>query len=167
MPPSSDGHRRFSRPDDELRRLDALARLGLETAGTTSEDELLGAALTTIGGGVPAHAVAIAVSHEGDVRISERLIRGRMPVETATLVAALALDRHEPVERKEGDSTVLGFPLSGSRGPLGAIVATSYKNGIGEPERAMLQAAATQLSLAVDNLRLRRQLERLLFRTMR
>lgn len=167
MPASSDGHRRFARPDDELRRLGALVKLGVEGSSATSEDELLAAALTTVSTGLPGIAVAVAVSHDGDVRISERMIRGRMPVETATLVAALALDRHEPVERREGDAAVVGFPLAGSRGPLGAIVATSNRNGIADAERATLQAAAHQLSLAIDNLRLRRQLERLLFRTMR
>lgn len=164
MSASGNGHRRFARSDDELRRLTTLVQLSRDGETATSEQALLASALTTVAGILPGHAIAIALVDEGDVQIPGRLIRGRMPIELATLVAALALDRREPVERKEDDITVLALPLAGSRGPVGALVAHAPRSGITDADRAMLEAMAQQLSLTLDNLRLRRQLNRLLFR---
>lgn len=164
MSASGNGHRRFARPDDELRRLTTLAQLSRNGETTGSEQDLLAAALTAVAGILPGHAIGIALVDEGDVQIPERLVRGRMPIELATLVAALALDRGQLVERKEDGSVVLALPLAGSRGPMGALVARGPRTGITDTDRAMLQAVAQQLSLTLDNLRLRRQLNRLLFR---
>lgn len=164
MSPSGNGHRRFARPDDELRRLVTLAQLsGDGHAG--AEDDLLTTTLTTLAGALPGHAVAIATAeHADDVRIPDRFVRGRMPIETATLLAALALDADEPVQRPEGDGAVLAFPLTGSRGPMGALVASTGRARFADADRAMLQVTARQLALALENLRLRRSLDRLLFR---
>lgn len=162
MSPSGNGHRRFARPDDELRRLTTLAQLGRN--GHATEDDVLAATLTTLAGALPGHAVAIATAGDDDVRIPERLVRGRMPIETATLLAALSLDRGEAVERPEGDGAVLALPLAGSRGPMGALVASTHRAELADADRAMLQVTARQLALTLENLRLRRSLDRLLFR---
>jgi GAF domain-containing protein len=167
MPPRGNGHRRFARPDEELRRLTTLVQLGQDGETASREEALLGSALTTVAAALPGHAVAVAMDHDGEVRIPDRLIRGRLPIELATLVAAVALDRTMLVERQEGDSTVLGLPLAGSRGRVGALVARAPHSGFDDADRAMLQAMARQLSLALDNLRLRRQLNDLLFRSSR
>lgn len=163
MSPGGNGHRRFARPDDELRRLATLARLSRD--GHTAEDDVLTGTLTTLAGALPDHAVAIATAADDDVRIADRLVRGRMPIETATLVAALAVDAGEPVERPEGAGAVLAFPLTGSRGPMGALVASANRAGFAKADRAMLEVTARQLALTLENLRLRRSLDRLLFRT--
>lgn len=162
MSPSGNGHRRFARPDDELRRLMTLTQLSRD--GHDAEDDVLTAALTTLAGALPGHAVAIATAEEDDVRIPDRLVRGRMPIETATLLAALSIDAGEPVERPEGDGAVLALPLTGSRGPMGALVASANRAAFADADRAMLQVTARQLALTLENLRLRRSLDRLLFR---
>lgn len=165
MSPSGNGHRRFARPDDELRRLLTLAQLAGE-GQAAAEDDLLTTTLTTLAGSLPGHAVAIATADDADdVRIPDRLVRGRMPIETATLLAALAVDAGEPVQRPEGDGAVLAFPLIGSRGPMGALVASTGRATFADADRAMLQVTARQLALTLENLRLRRSLDRLLFRT--
>ncbi|MFA9270146.1 hypothetical protein LRS13_13930 [Svornostia abyssi] len=164
MSASGNGHRRFARPDDELRRLTTLVQLSRDSEAAASEHDLLASALTTVAGILPGHAIAIALVDDSGVEIPERFVRGRMPIELATLVAAVSLDRGELVERSEDDSTVLGWPLAGSRGPIGALVARAPRTGITDADRAMLQAMSQQLSLTLDNLRLRRQLNRLLFR---
>lgn len=163
MSSSGNGHRRFVRPDGELRRLTTLGQLWRNDHAT--EDDVLAATLTTLAGALPGHAVAIATTDDDDVRIPDRLVRGRMPIETATLLAALALDRSEAVERPEGDGAVLAFPLTGSRGPMGALVASANRAAFADADRAMLQVTARQLALTLENLRLRRSLDRLLFRT--
>lgn len=158
------GHRRFARPDEELRRLTTLVELSRNGETATDEEALLTAALTTLAGALPGHAIAVALVDDGDVRIPDRLIRGRMAIETAVLAAAVSLDRAEPVERIEGDSCIVALPLTGSRGPTGALVARGPREGLVDVDRTMLEAVAQQLSLALDNLKLRRQLNRLLFR---
>ncbi|MGK2939202.1 MAG: GAF domain-containing protein [Solirubrobacteraceae bacterium] len=164
MSASGNGHRRFARSDDELRRLTTLVQLSRDGEAASSEHDLLASALTTVAGILPGHAIAIALVDETGVQIPGRLVRGRMPIELATLVAAVSLDRGELVDRKEDDNALLALPLAGSRGPIGALVTRAPRTGITEADRAMLQAMAQQLSLTLDNLRLHRQLNRLLFR---
>ncbi len=167
MSPSGNGHRRFARPDEELRRLTALVELGRTNGNTGGEDGLLASTLTTVAGILPGHAIAIAMDDEGEVRIPDRRVRGRLPVEAAVLVAAVSIDRAEAVERKDGDRTILALPLGTTSSPFGALVVHGPHSGVSETDRTMLEALAQQLSLALENLRLREQVDRLMFRNAR
>ncbi len=164
MSAKGNGYRRFARPDAELRRLMTLVALSRDGDRADSEDGLLTAALTQMSGVLPGHAIAIARYDDGEVSVPSRFVRGRLPVELARLLAALAIDRGEAVERQEEGGEMLAMPLLGSRGPSGALIASSARGPIADADHAMLEAMASQLGLTVDNLRLRRQLDRLLFR---
>lgn len=166
MSAKGNGYRRFARPDAELRRLMTLVALSRDGDRADSEDGLLTAALTQMSGVLPGHAIAIARYDDGDgeVSVPSRFVRGRLPVELARLLAALAIDRGQAVERQEEGGEMLAMPLLGSRGPSGALIASSARGPIADADHAMLEAMASQLALTVDNLRLRRQLDRLLFR---
>lgn len=164
MSAKGNGSRRFARPDDELRRLMTLVTLSREGEQADSEDALLTSALTQVSGVLSGHAIAIARYDDEEISIPSRFVRGRLPVELARLVAALAIDRGAAVERQEDGGEMVAMPLLGSRGPSGALIASSARGPIADADHAMLEAMASQLALAIDNLRLRRQLDRLLFR---
>lgn len=167
MLPSGNGHRRFARPDEELRRLTTLVELGRSSGAAGGEDELLTSTLTTVAGILPGHAIGIAMEDDGETRIPNRRIRGRLPIEAAVLVAAVSIDRAEPIERQDGDRTILALPLGATGSPFGALVVHGPHSGVSTTDRAMLEALAQQISLAVENLRLREQVDRLMFRNAR
>lgn len=162
MPERSKG--RFSREDEGHAGLDALARVGAAAQRAVNREDLLGVVLSAVGEALPGCATGVAEVNDGDVRIPQRLIRGRMPIEPATLVAALAIDRAEPVERVDGEGVALAMPLLARLQAEGSLVVTAHRTRLTDADRQMLHAMASLLAIALDNLRLHRKVEGLLFR---
>ncbi|MBJ7330420.1 MAG: hypothetical protein JHC95_11020 [Solirubrobacteraceae bacterium] len=163
MAKPSNGHGRFSRSeqvtvghtDDHARRLHALVNATRKTRGATTDRAFLGDALTITAGAFGGHSIAVALLRGDEVQVPDRLIRGRLAVDAATLVAALSLDAGEPVERPDGDGFALAFPMTVDGRPAAALVVTGRRAELTDDDRLLLELLATHLAMGMENLELR------------
>jgi adenylate cyclase len=150
---------------DQLRKLDALVRVGQESRVILTEDELLSHALKRISDGFGTDAVRIGLLREGRLRFPIGLGTKVMwePANESDRARAIAraLDSLE-MGRVADDHVVLPLTVKGR--VAGLLEVHRERGQLGDRDVAMLQAMANQLSVALENARLYGQMEGL-FRT--
>jgi class 3 adenylate cyclase len=130
---------------DLIRRQGAMVAVGREASVIRAEAELLDRVLAITGDAFGRDELRIDMLHDG------RLDAGDL--------ARRALDSLQPVE---GDGTI-ALPLTVKGKPAG-VLTVRRDGGFAERDRALLGSFAVQLSIAVENARLYRQLD-VLFRS--
>ncbi|HXV91726.1 MAG TPA: adenylate/guanylate cyclase domain-containing protein [Pseudonocardia sp.] len=133
-------------------RLAALVAAGQRLRVVAGEDELLPEVLTLVRSAFRGDAVGVAVLRNG--RLCEVPAPGAAPAPPGRLVAA-AVARGEPVE----DPRTVVLPLTVKGCMVGVLHAHRPTGAFGERDRSVLTSLAAQLSIAVENARLYRQLD--------
>jgi len=137
---------------DQIRRQGALVAVGREASVIRTEQELLERVLAITGSAFGGDELRIDLLHDG-----------RLDAAAEGGAAAAALEVLRPVERSEDQVAVIALPLTVKGRPAG-VLSVRRRGGFAERDRALLASFASQLSIAVENARLYRQLD-VLFRS--
>ena len=147
---------------EQLRRLGALVAVGRRTRVLVSEDALLGDALDEMAGVLDGQALQLALIRNGTLELPAALARGDGAAPTAQAardLAAAAVERLEPVAAEDGAPGAVALPLVVKERPAGALVVTGLDAPLADRDRAILESLASQLSIALENVRLYRELD--------
>jgi class 3 adenylate cyclase len=133
---------------DQIRRQGALVAVGREASVITTEDDLL------------ARVQEVTRASFGRDELRIWLLRdGRLDSSgSASGVAATALARLRVAEEYDGVGSVLALPLTVKSKPAGVLEVTR-PGPFADRDRALLASFASQLSIALENARLYRQLD--------
>ncbi len=143
----------------EGRRLAALVALGRETRIVLDEPALLAAAEARLRDAFP--AVGVTILRVGE-RSVEPLDDGAEPPDPAVLSLAERAIAEGSTVRDDADETHrLAIPLRSAERSLGVIVARRPGRPFGPRAEGVLESAANQLTVALENIRLYRQVDRL------
>ncbi|GAA0467908.1 hypothetical protein Ade02nite_78640 [Paractinoplanes deccanensis] len=143
---------------DQIRKLDALVAVGRDARVIVSDFDLLHGAVARIGRAFEGYRVHIGLVEE--TRLVFRPSLGCGPADAYSVRdAQAALDRGEPAVDPYGN---LILPLIVKGHPAGVLVA-GRGDPVPERDAALLASLASQLSIALENARLYRQLD-VLFR---
>jgi class 3 adenylate cyclase len=138
---------------DQIARLGALVAIGREARVIQAETALLEHALALARPVFPRDRLAVGLVRDGALRYLDGA-----PAAPATLVDAVC-QALEPAQLPHGDGTALVLPLQVKGNPAGVLEVCRARGGFAERERAVLSSLASQLSIAVENARLYRQLD--------
>lgn len=143
----------------EGRRLAALVEIGREARVVVDESTLLGAAETRLRDAFPDTTITILRIGEPGTDLTAD---GGAALDEADLaLATRAAAADQPVRDPEGEALRMAVPLRGSERTLAVLVAARVGRPLGERAEGVLESAANQLAVALENVRLYRQVERL------
>jgi len=132
---------------DQIRRQGALVAVGREASVIRGEAELLDRVMALAGGAFGRDRLRIDLLHDGEL--------------SGDSVAQQALDSLQPVEARDGgNAAVIALPLTVKGKPAG-VLSVRRDGEFADRDRALLASFAAQLSIAVENARLYRQIDTL------
>lgn len=144
----------------EGRRLSALVEIGREARIVVDEPALLAAAQARLREAFPADRISI-------LRAGERSLEP-LDDDGVTLLDPVirelseqAVTQGATIREEAGDVRRLGIPLRSAERTLAVLVAERWGREIGPRAEGILESAANQLTVALENVRLYRQVERL------
>jgi adenylate cyclase len=150
---------------DQLRRLDALVAVGRESKVIVSEDHLLQRAIALIAAGFGHDAVRIGLLTEGQLRFPFELTnRAQWPAPDSPERHRALNESLRSLEPVDLGASGLVLPLTAKGRAAGVLEVHRPNMALKERDRSLLQALASQLSIALENARLYGQMEGL-FRT--
>ena len=127
---------------DQIRRQGALVALGEEASVIRGEDEFLDRVREVTG----------AVFGQDELRV--RLVSD----DRLDAVARSVLEQMAPAETEDGEHTLLALPLTVKGKPAG-VLEVVRRGPFADRDRALFASFASQLSMALENTRLYRQLD--------
>ncbi|HEX2026978.1 MAG TPA: adenylate/guanylate cyclase domain-containing protein [Nitriliruptorales bacterium] len=151
---------------DQIRRLDALVAVGRETRVGLEERELLRRTLAIAKQGFEGDRLRLGLVVDGELQFPAELAGdggwpGGDPAEPALVHAAL--EELEPRAIPSPEGTLQVFPLA-VKGSGAGVLEVLRAGEFDERDTAVLRSLASQLSVALENARLYRQVDRLLHR---
>ena len=143
---------------DQIRRQGALVAVGREASVIRAEEDLLARVMEVVGTAFGRDELRIDLLQDG------RLI----PAGGGAAGAADGLQEHalatlQPAEERSGEAAMIALPLTVKGKPAG-VLSVQRRGAFADRDRALLASFASQLSIAVENARLYRQLD-VLFRS--
>lgn len=148
----------------QVRRLDALVSLGHESRVLVDEAELIRRAAVNADAAAGRHHIRIGVLHDGVMLYTSPPSGATSQTATIAESTGDALRSLAPVELTGHAGHVLILPLTVKRAGIGVIEVVRARGEFTERDRALLESFANQLSVAIENARLYRQIDSL-FRT--
>jgi class 3 adenylate cyclase len=145
---------------EQIGRLGSLVAVGRETRVIVDEPTLLRRALQFAREGFARDTLRIGLLDEGELRFPSELGSGG-PDAGQPDAAARALKGLEAVEVNVNGNHVLALPLTVKGQPAGVLEVTRSPGPFAERDRSVLESLASQLSIALENARLYRQLDTL------
>jgi class 3 adenylate cyclase len=133
-----------------IRRQAALVAVGQEASVIREEDELLGRVTATTRAAFGRDELRIDLLRDG------RLDAGEAQSAAETAVRSLAA-----VEEPAGDGALLVLPLTVKAKPAGVLSVRRPRGAFADRDRSLFASFASQLSIALENARLYRQLDTL------
>jgi len=135
---------------DLIRRQAAIVAVGQEASVIREADDLL------------SRVIVVTRTAFGRDELRIDLLRdGRLDAGSAQDVAERALAELSDVEESVADGALLAVPLTVKGKPSGVLSVHRPRGGFAERDRALLDSFASQLSIALENARLYRQLDTL------
>jgi class 3 adenylate cyclase len=150
------GHER-----EQNQRLGALVAIGHEARVILDDRELLRRAVVIVGGALGADTLRVGLLRDGRLEFPAEL-GGRDPGPPAVheQAAERTLRTLQPGELADGDGgAVLLLPLSVKGHAAGLLEVRRARGAFHERDRRLLESMASQLSIAVENARLYRELD--------
>lgn len=151
---------------DQVRRLAAMAAIGREARVIVDEAELLARSLGHLRGAFRREAISIGLLREGRLTFdagepgSEGLTGQPSPGQLELAPRAVAEMRSLTLERE--DLASIALPLTVKDRAAGVLLVERTGSGsFDERERSLLESLASQLSIALENARLYRQIDQL------
>jgi class 3 adenylate cyclase len=132
---------------EQVQRLSALVAIGHESSVIVEERELLDRAVSLISSAFKYDSVRVGLLENGGVRYGSTTV----PVESIQL--------SEPTERRENGGTQLALPLTVKGSPAGVLEFHRSQGSVSERDAWLLRSLASQLSIALENARLYRQID--------
>jgi class 3 adenylate cyclase len=150
---------------DQIQRLDTLAAVGREARVILSEEELLDRTLVLTEKAFARDLLRVSILREGRLvtpdQASSGADRGADRGADDPGIAR-ALDSLEPVEiSPDGDGATLILPLTVKDHPAGILEVTRPRGTFADRDRSVLESLASQLSIALENVRLYQQIDQL------
>ncbi|MFN2591146.1 MAG: adenylate/guanylate cyclase domain-containing protein, partial [Actinomycetota bacterium] len=145
---------------EQIDRLGSLVAVGRETRVIVDEATLLRRALQFARQGFARDTLRIGLLDEGRLEFSPDLTAGTLDG-AETDAAERALQRLEPVESNADGTLVVALPLTVKGRPAGVLEIRRAGEAFAERDRSVLESFASQLSIALENARLYRQLDTL------
>jgi adenylate cyclase len=131
---------------EQVQKLSALVAIGQETSVILDERELLDRAVGLIRGAFQYDSVRVGLLEDGALRFGSTTV----PVDTIDI---------EPQETRKNGGTQIALPLTVKGSPAGVLEFHRSKGGVSERDALLLHSLASQLSIAVENARLYRQID--------
>jgi class 3 adenylate cyclase len=147
----------LARERDQLRRLRMLVEVGHQTRLGLTEEDLLAAATRLLPDAFDTNRIRMSMLRDGRLDVV-----GGEPISQDPAMKWLrdqAMDTLEPAESP--DRRVLVIPLVVQRRAAGLLEVQRAAGAFSEQDRSLLRSLATQLSVAVENVRVHGQLDRL------
>lgn len=139
---------------DQIERLGALVDVGRKMRVIVDEDTLITTTLQRVQDAYPDAALRVGRLEDGRLSFSPPSDAGG----AAGAWHEQALANLEPVEDAEDDQTIVVHPLTVKREPAG-VLEVVWRGRLADRDRSVLASLATQLSIALENARLYRQLD--------
>lgn len=149
----------------QIARLGALVQMGREARVILAEDDLLRRAVEVTGEAFPRDVISVGLLREGSLSFPEGLRSGGGaddgPGEPSTEAVGEVFRTLEPVEVQGPGDLSLVLPLTVKGNSAGVLMVRRRGGELGERDRSVLQSLASQLSIALENARLYREIDRL------
>jgi class 3 adenylate cyclase len=133
---------------EQIRRLGALVAVGQEASVIREETDLLQRALARVGGAFGQDRLQIGLVREGRLELGGDLA-----------LHERVLARLEAAESARGDGTILVLPLTVKGLAAGVLEVARPHGGFPDRDLWLLRSLSSQLSIALENARLYRQID--------
>ena len=130
----------------QIQRLGALVTVGQQATVILDEDELLLRVLGIVADGLAPDRVRLGLVVDGRLQLDDDLASG-------------ALAGRHLVEERRGEGATLALPLMVKDHPAGVLLVDRPRGSFADRDRAVLESLASQLSMALENARLYRQID--------
>ncbi len=146
---------------DQIERLGALVAIGQEASVILDEAALLGQSLALTARAFRADTLRIGLVRDGQLRFVDAAGQPAPSADAAALRAlyAAALRGTPLAEQPAGGGTLLALPLTVKNHVVGVLEFERRSGALAERDRWLLRSLASQLSIAIENARLYRQIE--------
>jgi class 3 adenylate cyclase len=146
---------------EQLIRLQALVQVGQETSVIVDEGQLLRRAVALSGAAFRRDELRVGLVHEGRLEFPPELRHdGLGPAEESEARRALLRQALKQAQPAEGEG-VLVLPLTVKGRAAGVLEVRRRQGAFAERDRYLLRSLASQLSVALENARLYRQIDAL------
>jgi class 3 adenylate cyclase len=142
---------------EQVQRLTALVAIGHESSVVLDERELLGRAVTLIGDAFRHDSLRIGLLEAGALHFPQDLSTSADGF--AHGIAGRALEAMEPVQTRENGGTQIALPLDVKGLPAGVLEFHRAQGSVSERDTWLLRSLASQLSIALENVRLYRDID--------
>jgi len=147
---------------EQIRRLDALVTLGHQSRVMIDEAEMIERAAAVAGRAAGRHQVRIGLLRDGELTFTAAARDLGQPDAIREDAIAQAMSSLDPVEvRGDGAAALMVLPLTVKSHAVGVIEVARARGEFTDRDRGLLQSFANQLSVAIENTRLYRQLDTL------
>lgn len=150
---------------EQALRLAALVAVGNEARVIVEESDFLGRAMSTVAGAFGRDVIRVGLVEEGQVRFPASLssMSGSEPDEGAAAAAERVVASRSAAEESDAGVARLILPLTVKDRVAGVLEVRRTGPGFAARDRAVLESFASQMSIALENARLYRQID-VLFR---
>jgi class 3 adenylate cyclase len=131
---------------EQVQKLSVLVAIGQESSVILDERELVDRAVALIRGAFKYDSVRVGLLADGALRFGPTTV----PVETLSA---------EPLETRRDGGTQIAVPLTVKGSPAGVLEFHRAHGNVSERDALLLRSLASQLSIALENARLYRQID--------